>query len=183
MKVKEVAYFLHCDPSGKMILRCGTCGELAEPVAPDNFIWCRNGHGPLRLTETDMRETASKPPRLELVHQDARGEIYRVLLPTDQELMLFFCKAGYLRGGHSHDVPEVVMLLSGRMVYHKMVDGRHEVFELGPGEVSYHEAGVPHMGEFTEDTFLIDWKPGTKIGEFETTDYEPFRSEVRERNR
>ena len=40
---------------------------------------------------------------LEQVHQDSRGDIYRVLLPDNRELMLFFCKAGFLRGGHSHD--------------------------------------------------------------------------------
>lgn len=119
---------------------------------------------------------------LELIHSDLRGEIFRIYLPDDRELMLFFCKAGYLRGGHSHDCPEMVLLLSGKMRYHKWVDGKEEVTDLDEGQVSYHAAGVPHLGEFISDCWLIDWKlGGVAAGGFVTTDFEPFRKLVRER--
>lgn len=120
--------------------------------------------------------------QLETIHQDARGEIYRVLLPGEQELMLFHCKAGYLRGGHSHDCAEMVMLLSGKLRYHKMVAGFLEVTDLVEGEVTYNPAGVPHMGEFLEDSWVLDWKlGGVPAGGFVTTDYEPFRKLVKEK--
>jgi|GEM_PF-3164806 len=119
---------------------------------------------------------------LELVHHDPRGDIYRVLLPGDRELMLFFCKAGHLRGGHSHNVPEMVILLSGKMRYHKWLNGEGEVRELEPGDVSYNPPGIPHMGEFIEDSWVVDWKLGdVPAGGFTTTDFEPFRKLVRER--
>ena len=119
---------------------------------------------------------------LEQVHQDSRGDIYRVLLPGNRELMLFFCRAGYLRGGHSHDCNEMVVLLSGKMRYHKWVNGAEELTDLEEGQVSYNPAGVPHMGEFLTDCWLIDWKlGGVPAGGFLTNDFEPFRKQVRER--
>ena len=121
-------------------------------------------------------------PALTLEHQDSRGDIYRVLLPGDRELMLFFCKAGYLRGGHHHDCDEMVMLLSGKMRYHKWVDGAEELTDLEEGQVSYTPAGVAHLGEFLTDCWLIDWKlGGVQAGGFQTVDFEPFRKLVRER--
>lgn len=119
---------------------------------------------------------------LELVHTDPRGEIYRVVLPGGQELMLFHSVAGYFRGGHSHNCDEMVILLSGRMKYHKWVNGAEEVTDLEEGQVSYTPAGVAHLGEFLTDCWLIDWKLGdVPAGGFATTDFEPFRKLVRER--
>ena len=119
---------------------------------------------------------------LELVHSDARGDIYRVLLPGERELMLFFCKAGYLRGGHSHDCDEMVILLSGKIRYHKWVNDAEELTDLEPGQVSYNPAGIPHMGEFLADSWVLDWKLGdVQAGGFVTQDFEPFRKLVRER--
>lgn len=117
-----------------------------------------------------------------VVHQDARGEIYRVLLPGNRELMLFHCLAGYFRGGHSHDVDEMVILLSGKMRYHKWINGAEEITDLAPGEVSYNWKGEPHLGEFLEDSWVVDWKlVDVPAGGFTTTDFEPFRKLVRER--
>ena len=118
----------------------------------------------------------------ENIHSDSRGDIYRVLLPGNQELMLFFCKAGFLRGGHSHNCDEMVILLSGKMRYHKWQDGAEELTDLQEGQVSYTPAGVAHLGEFLTDCWLIDWKlGGVPAGGFTTQDFEPFRKLVRER--
>ena len=118
---------------------------------------------------------------LTLEHQDSRGDIYRVLLPGNQELLLFFCKAGYLRGGHSHDVPEVSLLLSGRMKYYKHTDQGDIILELRGGGVNYNQPGEAHLAEFLEDSWLVEWKIDTEIGLWTTTDYEPQRAQVRER--
>ena len=116
---------------------------------------------------------------LEQLHSDPRGDIYRVLLPGDRELMLFFCKAGYLRGGHSHDCSEMVILLSGKMRYHKWVDGAEELTDLEEGQVSYNPAGVAHLGEFLTDCWLLDWKlGGVPASGFVTTDFPQFRERV-----
>ncbi len=97
--------------------------------------------------------------------------------------MIFYCKAGHCRGGHFHDCDEMIVLLSGKMRYHKWIDGKEEITYLAEGETSYNPAGVPHMGEFLEDSWIIDWKVGdlakSQIGGFITTNFEPFREQVR----
>ena len=122
-------------------------------------------------------------PCLEHVHSDARGDIYRLLIPPNLEVMLFRCAAGHLRGGHSHTAPEIVSLLSGRMNYHRVVDGVPEVQEIKPGDVRVNRVGDPHMGEFLEDSWVIEWKfgPHGGIGDWHTTDHPPMRAQVAER--
>ena len=114
-------------------------------------------------------------PILKLEHQDSRGEIYSIQLPDDRELMLIHSTPGAFRGGHSHDCDEVVTVLSGKMLYHKI----HKDMQLGPGGSSFNQAGVIHMGEFLEDTWLIEMKMAKK-GEWSQKDYEPYRKQVQE---
>lgn len=120
-------------------------------------------------------------PYLEHVHSDERGDIYRVVVPPDIELMLFRCRAGYKRGGHSHTAPEIVTVLSGRMLYHKVIDGEEQVHERRPGDVMRNLPEEPHMGEFLEDTWVLEWKYGADggIGKWKTIDYEPLRAQTR----
>lgn len=134
---------------------------------------------------------ALRPPLdIETVHIDSRGETYRVvaqdvhgLIFGGRELMLFYCLKGGLRGGHYHDADEVVMVLSGKVRYHKMVGGQPTTQVLAEGDTVLNKAGEPHMGEFLEDSWVLDWKVGPKaaIGAWSTTDYQPFREQVRER--
>lgn len=122
-------------------------------------------------------------PKLEKIHEDDRGTIYRVLIPPDFELMLFRCKAGYKRGGHSHTAPEVVAVLSGKMRYHKAKPGGHiSAEEKRPGDVIRNLPNEPHMGEFLEDTWVAEWKygPDGGIGRWVTNDYEPLRVQARQ---
>lgn len=120
-------------------------------------------------------------PDLQLVHKDARGELYAIDLPDNRELMLLFSKAGTLRGGHSHSCPEQVMVLSGRMHYHKLkvLGGitTPEATLLTAGEVSFNPAGVIHLGNFVEDTWLIELKLARK-GEWTQKNYPPWRERV-----
>lgn len=128
-------------------------------------------------------ETCS--PTIKLEHADSRGEIYSIELPDGQELMLLHSVAGAFRGGHSHDVSEIVVLLSGKMRYHKkvvsIIDGsvRDYVSCLAGGDTSFNRAGQVHMGEFLEHSWLIEYKLDTKKGRWTQTDYEPYRERVR----
>lgn len=117
-------------------------------------------------------------PTITLEHADDRGELYSISLPDNRELMLLHSKKGSLRGGHSHSVPETVMVLTGRMDYHKKHKDVDFTVRLGAGEVSSNAAGQVHMGEFTEDTWLIELKHARK-GEWEQHDFEPWRKRVR----
>ena len=124
---------------------------------------------------------ATFEPTIQLVHADSRGEMYSISLPGDRELMLLHSTKGSLRGGHSHDVPESVMVLTGQMRYHKTrgLGFANNWNDFGEGEYSTNDAGKIHMGEFLEDTWLIEWKIGSKKQESKTVDYEPYRVKVR----
>jgi hypothetical protein len=126
-------------------------------------------------------------PVLKLEHADARGEIYSITLPGDKELILLHSKAGTLRGGHAHDVDETVMLLTGKMAYHKKRGeyGPEEMWVLRDGDASFNQgsnrgggAGEYHTGEFLEDSWLLEWKIGTSKGKWVNVDYAPWRERV-----
>jgi quercetin dioxygenase-like cupin family protein len=116
-------------------------------------------------------------PQLELVHSDARGDIYSITLPNHQEVMLLSSKAGTLRGGHSHDCDEVVMLISGKMRYHKLIGQVDVTSILEPGDLSHNPAGEVHMGEFVEDSWVLEVKQA-RIGEWTQENYPPYRERV-----
>ena len=117
-------------------------------------------------------------PVLKLEHADARGEIYSFAVPDNRELMLLHSVPGVFRGGHSHDCDEMVMVLSGKMRYYKRHLGGKEVISmLGDGDDSFNPAGLIHMGEFLEDTWLIELKLARK-GEWKQVIDEPYRRKV-----
>lgn len=121
--------------------------------------------------------TASNAPTLKLIHEDARGELYSIAI-GDRELMLLHSKAGTLRGGHSHSVPELVLVLTGKLRYHKLRVGEERVEVLGDGMTSYNPAGLIHMGEFPEDTWLLEWKVCSDKGAWTQENYLPWRARV-----
>ena len=119
-------------------------------------------------------------PAISLVLADQRGEIFSISLPDNREMMLLHSVKGSKRGGHSHTVQESVMVLTGKMRYHKKGrDGRRleTNFVLEAGQESHTAAGVVHMAEFLEDTWLIELKDA-KIGEWEQNNYQPWRDLV-----
>ena len=118
-------------------------------------------------------------PVLKLEHSDSRGEIYSVTLPGERELMLLHSKEGSLRGGHAHDVDEIVVMLTGKMRYHIKND-KDEYEEIAlAGESTFHPASEYHMGEFLEDTWLIEWKIGTSKGQSKNIDDPAWRERVK----
>ena len=124
-------------------------------------------------------------PRIELVHADNRGEIYSIELPDGQELMLLHSVAGSLRGGHSHSCAEVVLLLSGKMRYHKQINGLPhdtQIKVMAGGDLSHNPAGQNHMGECLEDSWIVEYKFAKK-GEWTQANYAPYREQVEERAR
>ena len=117
-------------------------------------------------------------PTIRKVHADARGEMYSIAI-GDRELLLLHSVKGSLRGGHSHDVPETVMVLTGEMEYHKRPNAVVPLEQtLRDGDCSYNAAGEIHMGEFTEDTWLLEWKLCKDKGSWRNHDFEPWREQV-----
>ena len=130
-------------------------------------------------------------PSIKLEHADSRGEIYSIALPDNRELMLIHSKAGAFRGGHSHDCNEVVMLLTGKMRYHKVDEAGDPSYDIMTPECvvdrhgyrikafSLNPANEVHMGEFLEDSWVLEYKFAEK-GQWTQQDYEPMREKVRE---
>ena len=119
-------------------------------------------------------------PRLESVAKDYRGESWRILLPDNREMMLIFTKADRLRGGHSHSKPEISLILTGTVRSWKIIARGPEMRDKSAGEFMINEAGEPHLTLALEDCWLIDWKINARIGEWTTTNYEPYRKLVDE---
>ena len=117
---------------------------------------------------------------LEPVAKDYRGESWRIVFPDNREALLIFSKAGFLRGGHSHSKPEISLLLTGKVRNWKIVNGTEVITEKSAGEFMMNQAGEPHLTLALDDCWLIDWKIDAHIGEWETTNYEPYRIRVRE---
>lgn len=118
-------------------------------------------------------------PTLTKVHEDSRGAMYSIALPGDRELMILHSKAGSLRGGHSHDVPEAILVLDGKLVYHKVGPDGEYIEELTGGDTDFHPPGDIHMGEFPEDTWLLEWKICRDKHSWKNTNHEPMRAKVR----
>ena len=120
-------------------------------------------------------------PELKLEHADARGEIYSLTLPGDRELLLLHSLPGSFRGGHAHTVDEIVVMLTGVMRYHKRTEtGKEDHGEvLKGGQGSFNEKGLVHLGEFVEDTWLLEWKLNTRKGEWKNLDYPEWRERVK----
>ena len=117
-------------------------------------------------------------PEITLEHSDSRGEIYSISLPNQREIMLLHSNPGSLRGGHSHDCDELVVVLTGKMRYHKTrADGKEWKSDLMDGETSFNPADQIHMGEFLEDTWVMEFKLAKK-GEWRQTNFDPYRERV-----
>ena len=134
-------------------------------------------------------------PVLKLEHADARGEIYSISLPGDKELMLLYSKKGSLRGGHAHAVNEIVLLLTGKIKYHIKKDRESQEYtsdmdadkathHFQAGNIlhglAFHPKGEYHMGEFLEDSWLIEFKLNAGKEEWKNdVDYAPWRERVK----
>ena len=119
-------------------------------------------------------------PTIKQVSADSRGEIYSISLPDNRELMLLHSAAGSMRGGHSHNVPESVMVLTGSMRYRKKSPYGTRIettFFLQAGDSSPTAAGTDHVADFPKDTWLVEMKHA-RIGEWTQSNYAPWRAEV-----
>ena len=96
-------------------------------------------------------------------HSDARGPVVR---GRSIELMKMHWRAGESAREHQHAEEQAIYVISGRM---RMTVGG-EIYEVGPGEVSYHPSNVLHGAVAVEDTVAISFKnlvapgyPATKM--------------------
>jgi len=113
----------------------------------------------------------------EKLHEDKRGEIYRIE-HNGKEYLLLTIKKGYIRGGDYHKTKQHDVVLMGRVAVTKYVDGKDIREEYGENQVVIMDEGVPHMIEaLTEEALLLEWLEG----DFEKKFFEPYRKLVMKR--
>ena len=116
------------------------------------------------------------PTITEVAGKDKRGNFYIVTLPNGIKGNLIFTYKGYYRGGHSHNVDESTMVLSGQLKY--ILPYEEKI--LNPGDIQHNKAGEVHLGYFMEDTWILDWQINPNNIEIITTNYPPLRKFVDE---
>jgi len=84
-------------------------------------------------------------------HSDARGPVVR---GKSIEVMQMNWKKGDSARPHQHAEEQAIYVVTGRM---RMTVG-DEIYEVGPGEVSYHPSNVLHGALAVEDTVAISFK-------------------------
>ena len=106
----------------------------------------------------------SPGPKLSFIAEDERGASWGLTFPDGSEAIIIFSKKGAFRGGHSHNVDEISLLLSGKAHYWKRTgDGQESEFDELPGEALFNKAGHPHLARFDEDSWLFDWRLGKPV--------------------
>lgn len=124
--------------------------------------------------ENNSRKTGLDAP----IFKDARGEIRRFELDLpDGGVIKFnalFTKAGVLRSGDFHPNRQLDIVLSGKVKVRLMEDGHEREVELGPNDFLVIPPNVPHIFEFLEPTWMLEWWDGP----FEATYYKPYRDLV-----
>jgi len=114
---------------------------------------------------------------IELIHEDERGSIHRIL-SQGKEYLILYTRKGYARGGDHHKSWQHDVVISGRVEYRwKYPTGGEDMRTLGPGESISFPAGLPHMFIALEDSICCEWLEG----EFEKTYYKPYRDIVMQR--
>lgn len=125
-----------------------------------------------------MVETTSSP-NIELVHSDSRGEIYSITLPGDKELVLLHSLPGSLRGGHAHDCDEIIILLTGAIHYQKHdPNGVPWEEDMKAGQTSFVPRNRFHVGQFLEDSWLLEWKLTKDKHSWKNIDWPAYREKV-----
>lgn len=68
------------------------------------------------------------------------------------------------------------------MECYKRQNGEDVISDRREGEVIINQLNDAHLIEALEDSWVLDLKPEVQIGEFSTSNYEPYRSIVTRKN-
>jgi hypothetical protein len=109
------------------------------------------------------------------VHHDVRGEIHNMQIGTARFNVLV-SRAGTLRSGDVHGVPQLDLIFTGRVRLTTREAGRDVVRTFGGGELIVIPPNIPHLFEFLEETVMAEWWKGPFAARY----YAPYRKRVDE---
>lgn len=108
-----------------------------------------------------------------LIHQDARGEIYR--LEAGETYVNFMTrKKGTLSSGDYHPYIQYDLILQGEFEITLRENDKDVVIQKKTNELITIPPNVPHMFRALTDTVLIEWWDGPFVQNI----YEPYRKLV-----
>lgn len=118
--------------------------------------------------------------KVESFPPDSRGEIHR-LTCNGIRVNLLFSRKGSARSGDYHPCAQFDAIIRGAVKISMMVDDEtrreRKVVRCG-GEFYRIPKDVPHLFEFAEDTWMLEWWGAD--GECEAKYYRPYREIVEE---
>lgn len=139
--------------------------------------------GPLNILDDAPLVHKAPPPTMDvtglapgqaLQAGDARGDIYRLVLQAPRYVVnAYFTRAvhlvvrprtttythtqGFKRSGDLHNCTQYDVLLSGTALLTTLERGADVVHTYHPHELIAIPPRVPHLFEFLEDSFLVEW--------------------------
>lgn len=141
--------------------------------------------GPLHVFDTLPGVAKAPVPTLNVAtlrdgevvsHHDKRGDIYRFRLGQDVVINMYKTVAGNKRSGDLHNCTQynVIMKGSASLTLLDPVSGRDATRSVAENEFISIPARVPHLYEFPEDTYLLEWWGCA----FEAWYYDPYRRRI-----
>lgn len=96
-------------------------------------------------------------PKIEKIHEDKRGTIYRFFI-DGKERLLIFTKEGYLRGGHMHKEIQQNFVLSGAIEWTEFHGTHDDNKIMQEGESNTVMPFTPHLLTAVTDCWIIENK-------------------------
>lgn len=111
--------------------------------------------------------------------EDSRGKVWSFMI-GDIEYILFFTKAGCMRGGDYHSRRQYNLVLEGAIdfirLYVLSIDSTEMNDSYYNGEMTVTPANVPHYMVSITDSYVLEWHELPKTRAI----YEPYRKLVEE---
>lgn len=107
------------------------------------------------------------------INSDNRGDIYGYKIGERQHIIVTFAEKGIARGGHYHQTDQWHICLAGKLEV-KVRDMENEIETtriMTEGSSILMPAGFAHVFIAEEPSVIAE----SRIGEYEATDYEPYR--------
>eukprot|EP01025_Chloroclados_australasicus_P002265 TRINITY_DN10522_c1_g1_i4.p1 TRINITY_DN10522_c1_g1~~TRINITY_DN10522_c1_g1_i4.p1 ORF type:complete len:229 (-),score=17.29 TRINITY_DN10522_c1_g1_i4:348-992(-) len=109
---------------------------------------------------------------------DTRGDIYKFKLGKDVMVNMYRTEKGFMRSGDLHNCTQYDISLKGdaRLTMKDLDRDQEDVMVVKPFELVAIPPRMPHMFEFLEENYLLEWWSC----DFQAWYYTPYRSIVDE---
>jgi len=102
--------------------------------------------------------------------EDSRGAVWSFMI-GDLEYILFYTKAGCLRGGDYHAHRQYNVILQGSIFFTRLNHGIETTETLKEGTIAITEGGVPHYMKSIGESWVLEWHELPKSREI----WNPYR--------